>query len=128
MTFEFFDNKKGRYSKKPFVSVDKYGRLSLNSKTREMLQTEGFKIELLVAYDKINKRIGLTRPEVVKVPDAEPMTFDKRGYGYARNFFDYYRIPYDKTARYYYVGQVNGIYAFQLEGFDAPDAYNVSTN
>lgn len=121
MTIEFYDNRGGRAGT-PFVTVDKFGRICLSAKTREMLGCRYVPTKLYVGYDKANKRIGLAKPEVVRLTDTTPMNFDIRGYGHAGAFLRKYQIPHDKTYRYVHVGKEGGALTFELDGYDAPDA------
>jgi hypothetical protein len=79
-------------------------------------------ITLYVSYDKVNKRIGIAKPDVVRLTDTHPYIFDKnRGYAKARNFLKANAIPYDNAARYVFDGKENGWLTFRLSGYEAPD-------
>ncbi len=122
MAMEIYDNKR-KHLRKPALTVDKFGRIYLNKSTRLMLGINGVKAELYLAYDKVNGRIGLGKPGVIKPVDADPATFDaQRSYASVRNFIKDYGIPNDKAYRYIYVGKRNDIYEFEREDYEAPDA------
>lgn len=121
MPFVFFDA--GAGSDKPFVAVDKFGRLMLSRAARELLGCVDIPAKFYVGYDKANKRIALAKPDVVKLPDTQPASFDKRGYARIKPFLRDMHIAHDETQRYYYVGMVDGAYAFALDGYSAPDDF-----
>jgi len=105
-----------------FVTVDKMQRLCLSIALRRELNCETSAIDLYVGYDPVNKRIGLGKPNVVKLVDTKPFKFDAgRGYARANNFLSANVIPADGS-RYYYEGRDNdGYLTFKLDGYDAPD-------
>ena len=105
-----------------YVTVDRQGRLCLSASLRRELEVGPGGISLYAAYDKVNRRIGLAKPSVVRLTDTIPYRFDgQRGYTMARNFLKANAIPYDRAYRYVYVGRENGWWTFQLAGYDAPD-------
>jgi len=124
MAFEVFDNRPHRQST-PSLTLDKYNRLYLNLLTQQLF---GFDKEqgpyfLYVWYDKVNHRIGLANPDIVKLIDTRPFKFDKRFYTSFKKLVEYYRIDTDITKRYIHVGKDSiGRHVFELEGYDAPDA------
>ncbi|WP_018755178.1 hypothetical protein [Paenibacillus terrigena] len=104
------------------ITVDKMGRLCLSSSLRRELDTDGKPISLYVSYDKVNKRIGIAKPTVVRLTDVIPYKFDgPRGYTMARNFLKANQIQHDTAYRYEYDGKENGWLTFRLEGYEAPD-------
>jgi hypothetical protein len=122
MSIEFFANSGGRGTG-PAITLDKFSRIYLNAGTRDMLGCQGMPIKLYVGYDKVNKRIALAKPDVVRLTDKRPMSFDgKRHYASARTFVKHFGLPNDKTYTYEYVGKENGAYTFELADYDAPDA------
>jgi hypothetical protein len=77
---------------------------------------------LYVGYDKVNKRIAIAKPNVVRLTGTIPYKFDgKRGYTMARNFLKGNGISYDTAARYLFDGKENGWWTFKLDGYSAPD-------
>jgi len=104
------------------ITVDKMGRLCLSSSLRRELGAFGSPIKLYVSYDKVNKRIGIAKTEVVRLTDTIPYKFDgSRGYTMARNFLKANQIPHDTAYRYEYDGKEDGWLTFRLEGYEAPD-------
>lgn len=110
-----------------FITTDAQNRLCLSAKLRRDLGlTNGSSgsIRLYLGYDKVNKRIGIAKPDIVRLTDTKPYKFDaKRGYAHARNFLRANEIlpAKGKSARYVYDGQEDGWHTFKLDGYDAPD-------
>lgn len=123
--FEFFDNKPHQ-KRTPSVTIDTYGRIYLSTSAREMMKINGIKTDLLIGYEKSTKKLGLARPQVVKMEETRPIIIDKRGYGSIKSFLHYFGIDYSETKRYIYTGKWNGIYMFEKEG-DAPEVYTDAT-
>lgn len=103
MAFEVFDNRPFRQVT-PALTLDKYNRLYLNLLTQQLF---GFDKEqgpyfLYVWYDKVNRRIGLAKPDIVKLVDTRPFKFDKRFYTSFKKLVEYYRIDTNTTKRYIY--------------------------
>jgi hypothetical protein len=122
MPLEFYDGNDARMGG-TFVTVDKYGRLCLSAKTRELLGVRNIPAKLYVGYDSANKRIGLAKPDIVRMTDKNPLHFSAdKGYAAARGFLAQYKIPHDKSYRYNYVGQENGAHVFELSTYNAPDS------
>jgi hypothetical protein len=118
-----YSAREGRPTGTPAITVDKQARIRLNKPLRRELGCEGRSIKLYLAYDPVNKRIGLAKPDVVRLTDHRPVTFDgQRGYATVTGFLRKFQIPYDKTYRYTYDGKEgDGWWTFRLEGYDAPD-------
>ena len=106
-----------------FVTVDRLGRLCLSVGLRRELDCLTSPIDLYVAYDKVNQRIGLAKTHVVRLVGMRPYRFDRlRGYAYARNFLKANQIPHGEPRRYNYIGREDpGWLTFQLAGYVAPD-------
>jgi hypothetical protein len=106
-----------------FITVDRQGRLCLSSKLRKDLGNIGNNVAMYVSYDKVNKRIGLAKPDIVRLTNTRPFTFDKnRGYAMARNFLKAAAISYNEASRYVYDGvEGDGWMTFKLADYDAPD-------
>lgn len=108
---------------KLMVTVDRQGRLCLGATVRRELglsMTQS--TQLYVSYDKVNKRIGIAKPDVIRLVDVVPFSFDgPRGYSMARNFLKANGISYEWASRYFYEGKENGWYVFKLSGYVAPD-------
>lgn len=126
MAFEIYDNRGSRSGEK-FIAVDNQARLYLSSGLQDELGCRGREIELYVAYDKVNKRIAIAKPDVVRLTGVNPMRFDaNRSYASARGFLHHNQIP-ARAARYYYdgnekSGEFRGWLTFKLDEYDAPDA------
>lgn len=105
------------------ITVDRYGRLCLSAEFRRLLGvSKGSHVKLYVSYDKVNKRIGLAKPDIIRLVGVRPYNFDKRGYTYAKRFFADNNIPYDTAINYEYDGvEQGGWHAFRLSGYEAPD-------
>jgi hypothetical protein len=103
------------------VTVDRQGRLCLSAELRRELECLDKHGQFYVSYDKVNKRIGIAKPSVVRLTDIRPYNFDMRGYTYARRFLSDNEIPHDTAYNYEYDGKENGWLAFRLVGYDAPD-------
>lgn len=117
-----FDAKEGRPAGEPAITIDRQGRLYLNKALQRELGCENQAIKLYLAYDPVNKRIGLAKPDVVRLTNHRPVSFDKsRSYAMVRSFLQRFQIPYDKSYRYIYDGKENGWWTFRLEDYDAPD-------
>jgi hypothetical protein len=106
-----------------FITVDRQGRLCLSAALRKELGNIGNNVAMYASYDKVNKRIGLAKPDIVRLTNVRPFTFDKnRGYAMARNFLKAAAISYDESSRYVYDGKEgDGWLTFKLEGYAAPD-------
>lgn len=126
MAFEIYDNRGSRSGEK-FIAVDNQARLYLSSSLQRELGCVGREIELYVAYDKVNKRIAIAKPDIVRQTGVNPMRFDaNRSYASARGFLRHNQIP-AQPHRYYYDGNekggdFRGWMTFKLEGHSAPDA------
>lgn len=117
-----YDAKEGRPSIEMAITIDRQGRLYLNKALQRKLGCEGKGIKLYLAYDHVNKRIGIAKPGMVRLPHHRPVAFDKsRAYAMVRSFLHYFRIPYDQPYRYVYDGKEDGWWTFRLEGYEAPD-------
>lgn len=104
------------------VTVDRQGRLCISAGLRRELEVGSAGISLYVSYDKVNKRIGLAKPNVVRLTNTIPFKFDgQRGYAMARNFLKANAIPYDAAQQYVFEGKENGWLVFKLAGYSAPD-------
>jgi len=123
MPLEVFSN--GPSSDQLCITVDVQGRIYLNKGVRVELGTDGLPIKLYLAYDKVNKRIGLGKPDVVRVTDATPFRFSgKRAYASARTFLKYYDLyPNETPEKYVFDGRENGWLTFRKAGYVAPDDY-----
>lgn len=123
--FSFFSND-GHRQLKQYISTDRLGRLYLSEGAKELMgiHNEELPVSLYLGYDKVNKRIGLARPDVVRLVDVKPFKFNgKRTYASAKSFLMANNIlPEKGVQRYDYVGKEDGIYVFQLEEYEAPDA------
>jgi len=122
MPFEWHSSSdRGRGSRGMFVAIDRQQRFCLSTALRRELGCLGNPISLYVGYDKVNRRIALAKPDVVRLTDTRPYRFDARGYAAARSFVDKFRLPKDRVTRFYYDGKENGAWTFRMENYDAPD-------
>ena len=130
MSFEIYDNRANRGSDM-FIAVDSQSRLYLSQALQRELGCIGLPIELYLAYDKINKRIAIAKPDIVRLTNVRPFRFDgDRHYANAGNFLRDNRIP-ARHHRYYYdgreqAGDFKGWLTFRLEDYDAPDGVSLS--
>lgn len=112
---------------RPFITLDSQKRLNLNASACELIGVpKDGDFRLMVGYDKVNKRIILAKPEVVRVTDIKPFKFDKRRYASGKPVLSATAItPDELPLRYYFRGRdyavVDGAFVFQLEDFTAPD-------
>ncbi|SMO92026.1 hypothetical protein SAMN06264849_11413 [Melghirimyces algeriensis] len=128
MPFDVFDassSKKGRPSTNKIVSIDKNKRLYINKPLQMELGCVKIPVNLYVGYDKVNKRIGIAKPDVVRITDKSPIRFDARGYASARGFIDKHKLPHDKTYHYIFDGREDGWLTFRLFGYTAPDTRHI---
>lgn len=109
------------------ITIDAQRRIYLSSEARKLLEVET-PYRLVFGYDTANKRLIVAKPEVVRVPDIKPFTFDKRHYAHAKKFVRELRLPDGALpAKFEYVGKdyaeyPEGALCFVLVGHDAPDA------
>jgi len=127
MSIEFFSNDRARLQA-PYLSVDVQGRIYLSKPAQELLGCVGTSAHLYVGYDVLNKRIGLAKPDIVKLTDTNAFKFnEKRAYASCRSFLDHYGImPSGSSDRYIYDGQdrTTGVHLFRKEGAVAVDEPN----
>jgi hypothetical protein len=112
----------------PYVTIDSQQRLYISSPAKELMGLPHGKVKfrLIAGYDFANHRIVLAKPEIVRVPNIEPFSFDKRSYSKVKNFVSRARIGDMLPVRFVYVGKdyseyPSGSFAFQLEGYQAED-------
>jgi bifunctional DNA-binding transcriptional regulator/antitoxin component of YhaV-PrlF toxin-antitoxin module len=105
------------------VTVDRMGRICLSAEFRKLLGvSKGLHVKLYVSYDKVNKRIGLAKPDIIRLVGVRPYNFDKRGYTNAKRFLTDNEIPFDTAYNYEFDGvEGDGWNAFRLAGYVAPD-------
>src|SRR5690606_8563104 len=91
-----------------------------------MLNCRDRSISLYLAYDPVNHRIAIAKPDIVRRVNVRPLKFDAaRGYASGAGLIAKYRIP-AQAHRYTYVGkerggEYNGWLVFQREHYEAPD-------
>lgn len=61
------------------LTIDKFRRLSISSAAKRELKLSAYQY-VVVSVDVENKRIGLAKQELAKVPNASAVKLDKRGY------------------------------------------------
>lgn len=128
MPFEVFDASSkgpGRQSNRMMITIDKNKRLYINLALQRELNSVKLPIRLYVGYDKVNKRIGLAKPDVVRITDKDPMRFDARGYASARGFIEKHKLPHDKSYHYVFDGREGDWLSFRLFGYTAPDSRQI---
>jgi hypothetical protein len=108
-----------------YITIDSQRRFYLSSETRELLRLQPYGW-LIIGYDNVNKRLVVAKPDIVRATNVRPYKFDKRWYASARNFVGQAGLDVDELPnKYVYVGKdysgIDGSFAFQLEGYDAPD-------
>lgn len=108
------------------ITIDKLKRLYISSEARQLLGVET-PFKLYVGHDPVNKRLVVSRPDLVKLTDVKPFSFDKRGYSHAKSFVSELLIAEkDFPVKYEFVGRdlgeyPHGVFCFQREDFEAPD-------
>lgn len=108
-----------------YVTIDRMGRLCLSTGLRRELGIK-LPVKLYVGYDKVNRRIGIAKPDVVRLVNVQPYSFDKRGCAIARRFVKDNGIDNSQARRYYYEGiehggENAGWMIFKQDGFSSPD-------
>ncbi|MDQ0270751.1 hypothetical protein [Cytobacillus purgationiresistens] len=61
------------------LSLDKFYRLRVNSEAMREMKLSAYQY-VVISVDVENKRIGLAKQELAKVPNASAIKLDKRGY------------------------------------------------
>lgn len=93
-----------------FVTLDKSYRLRLSVATLKELGITTF-THVIVSVDVENKRVGIVKQELAKVPNATPVRPDKRGYlGVAtgKNIADKLALTASELpCKFEYVGRVD---------------------
>ena len=108
------------------ITIDKLRRLYISAEARHLLCVET-PFKLFVGYDKVNKRLVVSRPDLVKLTDVKPFSFDKRGYSHAKSFVSELMLKESEfPVKYEFVGSdlstyPHGVFSFQKEDFAAPD-------
>jgi hypothetical protein len=120
--FEWITNR----STEAYVTIDNQRRLYISKPTKELMNLPEGKFRLIAGYDYANNRIVIAKPEIVRVTDVKPFKFDKRGYSNAKHFVERANLGGKIPVRFIYTGKdysqyPEGSFAFQLEGYEAPD-------
>ena len=108
------------------ITIDKLKRLYLSSEARKLIGVAA-PFKLFVGYDYVNKRLVLSRPDIVKITEVKPFNFDSRGYAHARGFVNNLKLPSGAyPLKFEFVGRdlseyPEGVFCFQLEQYEAPD-------
>lgn len=123
MVLEIFSNQDIRNENKFYVTIDKNKRIYLNRPLQRFLKLP---VKLFMAYDSTNKRIGICKAEIKRLPGVRPFEFGKAGFISARPFVDRFKIPVEEmedgeTMRFKYFGEEDDFMIFQLEGHDPED-------
>ncbi|WP_141431921.1 hypothetical protein [Bacillus sp. 03113] len=61
------------------LTIDKYYRLGVSSTAKRELKLSAYQY-VVISVDVENKRLGLVKQELAKVPNATAVKLDKRGY------------------------------------------------
>lgn len=61
------------------LTIDKWHRLALSSAAKRELKLSAYQY-VVISVDVDNKRIGVAKQELAKVPNASAVKLDKRGY------------------------------------------------
>ena len=128
MPIEVFNNDDFRSSPKVIITLDKNKRLTLSRSAQKFFGVEepGKTLTVYLGYDSVNKRICMAKPEIVKLPGVQPVTFGRFKFISARRFVDRFKIDLtDAPLHYEYVGRENDWWCFQLVGYKAPDLENI---
>lgn len=115
MPFEIYTGPE-RQPNQPYLLVDKFGRIALNTTLRELLGIpKGSPFHALLGYDPTNGNIGLAVPGEIK-EQGRLVVFDRnRYYATVASFIRKYNI---KTGRYYRIPQTwNGWHQFRHESY-----------
>lgn len=78
-----------------FISIDKQKRLSFSRKLMRELRLSGGLQTVVLAIDVENKRVGVARQDLAKVPNVNAFKVDKRGYCSGRSILDKLAIADD---------------------------------
>lgn len=74
-----FEPLKLESSRPSALTIDKYFRLSISSSAKKELKLQSYQY-VVISVDVENKRIGVAKQELAKVPNASSVKLDKRGY------------------------------------------------
>lgn len=128
MPIEVFNNDDFRSSKKVIVTLDKNKRLVLSRSAQDFfgVSEPDKTLTVYLGYDSVNKRICFAKPEIVRLPGVQPVTFGKYSFISARRFVERFKIDLSNAPLHYeYVGRENDWWCFQLVGFAAPDLKDI---
>lgn len=98
----------GERSGQSFLAIDKQKRLSFSRKLMRELRLEGGLTTVVLAIDVENKRVGVVRQDLAKVPNVNAFKVDKRGYTSGRVVLD--KLAIDDTQlplRFYDIGYID---------------------
>lgn len=128
MPIEVYSDDDIRKTSDIIVTLDSSRRLYLSKQAQEFFGIKDtvapFKVYL--GYDSVNHRICFAKPEIVKIPGKNPITFGKFRFISARKFIDRFKIDISNAPIHYeYVGKDGDWYCFQERGFAAPDLKNI---
>src|SRR5690606_40094383 len=74
MAFELYNP--STRANEPYIAIDRQGRLRLSSSLRDMLNCRDRSISLYLAYDPVNHRIAIAKPDIVRRVNVRPLKFD----------------------------------------------------
>lgn len=124
MSIEVFNNDDFRGTEKVIITLDKNKRLTLSKAAQQFFGVEepGKTLKVYLGYDSVNKRICFAKPDIVKLPGIQPVTFGKFKFVSARRFVDRFQIDLSEAPLHYeYCGKDGDWFCFQLVGYKAPD-------
>ena len=121
--FEWITNR----STEAFVTIDNLKRLYISRPAKDLMNIPDTKFRLIAGYDFVNDRIVLAKPEVVRIPDVKPFSFDKRGYSNAKYFVERANLEAKLPVRFVFRGRdyanyPEGSFCFELEGSTPADS------
>ncbi|MBX6360540.1 MAG: hypothetical protein IRZ03_10735 [Acidobacterium ailaaui] len=127
MAFEWISNEP--ISSIAYISLDSQDRLYLSVGAVKRLGIT-LPAPMMIGYDKVNKRLIIAKPELVRAVNTKPFKFGKDQYAHARAVVEHIEADglTERPLRFVYVGKdftdtdyPDGTHVFQLVGFDAPD-------
>jgi hypothetical protein len=111
-----------------YITLDSQDRLYMSAGAVKKLNLT-LPAPMLIGYDKVNKRLIIAKPELVRAVNTKPFKFNKDQYAHAKAVVR--PIGAENAKRplhYYYVGKdytdsgyPDGAHVFELKDFDAPD-------
>lgn len=111
-----------------YLTIDSQQRIYMSAAACELIGVEkDGNFSLFVGHDLVNRRIVVAKPEIVRLNNVRPFTFDSRRYAYAKSYVKDAAIAQEELPmKFEYVGRdfadtPKGAFSFQLQGTSAPD-------